>query len=62
MELLLSALCLVLVIEALLPFIAPSTWRRTLAELSQLSDRQIRIGALVAMVIGLVGLKLLRGA
>ena len=39
---LLMALALMLVIEGLLPFLAPRLWRETFQRLMQLSDGQIR--------------------
>ncbi len=51
---LLLALALMLIIEGLLPFVAPSTWRETFRRLIALSDGQIRFIGLTAMIIGLV--------
>ena len=57
---LLMALALVLVIEGLLPFLAPSLWRETFRRLLQLSDGQIRFFGLTSMLAGLVLLFLSR--
>lgn len=51
---LLLALALMLVLEGLIPFIAPATWRETFRRLIQLSDGQIRFVGLTSMLIGLV--------
>ncbi len=51
---LLLALALMLIIEGLLPFVAPSTWRETFRRLVALSDGQIRFIGLTAMIFGLV--------
>ncbi len=51
---LLLALCLVLVIEGILPFIAPSQWRRVLVTIISLNDGQIRSVGLVSMLTGVV--------
>lgn len=51
---LLLALALMLIIEGLLPFVAPSAWRETFRRLIALSDGQIRFIGLTAMIIGLV--------
>ncbi len=49
------ALCLVLVLEGMLPFLYPRRWRQMAASLAAVSDRQLRAAGLVSMVIG-VGL------
>lgn len=46
------ALCLVLVLEGILPFLCPRYWRDTLLQLMQLSDRQLRLLGLVSMLLG----------
>ena len=51
---LLMALALMLVIEGLLPFLAPKVWRETFQRLMQLSDGQIRFFGLTSMIVGLV--------
>ncbi|HCZ15496.1 MAG TPA: DUF2065 domain-containing protein [Accumulibacter sp.] len=51
---LLLALALMLVLEGLMPFVAPSAWRETFRRLILLSDGQIRFVGLTAMLIGLV--------
>ena len=44
----LMAVALMLVIEGLLPFLAPSAWRETFRRLMQLTDGQIRFFGLSA--------------
>jgi uncharacterized protein YjeT (DUF2065 family) len=51
-NLLLGALALMLVIEGLLPFLSPGTWRAAFERLTKLSDGQIRFFGLTSMVIG----------
>lgn len=51
---LLMALALMLVIEGLLPFVAPARWRETFLQLARLADGQIRFIGLVSMLIGLL--------
>jgi uncharacterized protein YjeT (DUF2065 family) len=51
---LLMAFALMLVIEGLLPFLAPSVWRETFRRILQLSDGQIRFFGLTSMLIGLI--------
>jgi uncharacterized protein YjeT (DUF2065 family) len=57
---LLMAVALMLVIEGLFPFLAPSAWRETFRRLMQLSDGQIRFFGLTAMLAGLLLLLLSR--
>jgi len=57
---LLMALALMLVIEGLLPFLAPKLWRETFQRLMQLSDGQIRFFGLTSMIVGLLLLLLSR--
>ena len=46
------ALCLVLVLEGILPFLCPRHWRGVLLQLTQLSDRQLRLMGLASMLLG----------
>lgn len=55
---LLRVLALVMVIEGLLPFAAPSQWRRTLFTIAQLENRNMRLIGLASILIGLVVLQL----
>lgn len=50
----LLAFALMLVLEGLLPFIAPSAWRETFRRLIAFSDGQIRFIGLTSMLIGIV--------
>ncbi|AKU10634.1 hypothetical protein AzCIB_0729 [Azoarcus sp. CIB] len=51
---LLMAFALMLVIEGLLPFIAPAAWRETFLRLAHMADGQIRFIGLTSMLIGVV--------
>ena len=51
-DLLLGALALMLVLEGLLPFFSPSSWREMFQRLLQMSDGQIRFFGLVSIVSG----------
>lgn len=51
---LLAAFALMLVIEGILPFIAPARWRETFLQLARLADGQIRFIGLTSMLIGLM--------
>jgi len=57
-DVLLSAFALMLVIEGLLPFVAPKLWRDTFRSLTELRDGQLRFAGLASMAAGLVLLAL----
>ena len=61
-ELLLAALALVLVIEGLLPFLAPRLWRESFRKLVELTDGQLRFIGAVSIAVGLIGFWLIRNA
>jgi len=48
------AFCLMLVIEGILPFIAPGRWRRMLMTLDQVDDSTMRWIGLACMLTGTV--------
>ena len=48
------ACALMLVLEGVLPFLAPKLWRDTFRRLIQLGDGQIRFIGLTAMLIGVI--------
>lgn len=50
----LLAFALMLVLEGLMPFIAPAAWRETFHRLTQFSDGQIRFVGLTSMLVGLI--------
>ena len=50
---LLMAFALMLVLEGILPFVAPSVWRETFRRVTELADGQIRFIGLSSMLIGL---------
>jgi len=51
-----AALAIVLILEGILPFVAPGLWRRTFAKLVELSDGQIRYVGLIAILLGGIAL------
>lgn len=51
---LLLAFALMLVLEGIMPFVAPAAWRETFKRLVQFSDGQIRFIGLTSMIIGLI--------
>jgi uncharacterized protein YjeT (DUF2065 family) len=54
MESLLLAIGLVLLIEGLLPLLAPAQWRVAMARIAQLRDGQLRFLGLSSILIGLL--------
>ncbi len=57
-EILLGALALLLVVEGLLPFISPRTWRGVFEQATKMSDGQIRFIGLSSMILGVALLML----
>ena len=57
----LMALALMLILEGVLPFLAPNLWRDTFRRITQMSDGQIRFVGLSSMLVGLLLLLWLRG-
>ena len=56
---LLAALALMLVLEGVLPFLAPSLWRETFRKMTEMSDGQLRFVGLTSMLGGLLLLYLI---
>jgi uncharacterized protein YjeT (DUF2065 family) len=52
-DMLLGALALMLLIEGLLPFLSPATWREVFERATRMSDGQIRFVGLVSLGAGL---------
>jgi uncharacterized protein len=50
----LMALALMLILEGVLPFIAPNLWRDTFRKITQMTDGQIRFVGLSSMLVGLL--------
>ena len=50
----LLALALMLILEGVLPFLAPNLWRDTFRKITQMSDGQIRFVGLSSMIVGLL--------
>jgi hypothetical protein len=48
------ALALMLILEGVLPFLAPNLWRDTFRKITQMNDGQIRFVGLSSMVIGVL--------
>ena len=58
---LLAGLAFYLVIEGLMPFIAPQAWRRGLAAVARLEDTHLRAFGLAVVIVGLLLLLGIRG-
>jgi uncharacterized protein YjeT (DUF2065 family) len=46
------ALCLLLVIEGIVPFLYPRRWREMAMMLSEIDDRTMRVAGLASMLLG----------
>ncbi len=57
---LMSAVALVLVMEGIMPFVSPRSWRRTMLQASRLPDHVLRGIGLASMLLGVVLLYVLR--
>ena len=62
MDSLWTALALVLILEGVLPFCAPSLWRDTFRKVTELSDGQLRFVGLISIAIGIAGLMVMQHA
>jgi hypothetical protein len=47
-----TALCLLLVIEGIVPFLYPRRWREMVRMLSEIDDRTMRVVGLASMLLG----------
>ena len=61
-DLLWTSLALVLVLEGLLPLVAPRVWRDSFRRLTELTDGQLRFVGLAALATGIIALLVLRHA
>lgn len=53
-DLLIGALALMLVIEGLLPFLSPGSWRQVFERAIRMTDGQIRFIGLISLAVGLI--------
>ncbi len=53
-----AALCLVLVVEGLFLFAAPTAWKRMAEQLQRIEPRALRVIGGVMVAVGLVALKI----
>jgi len=57
---LIAALCLVLVVEGILPFIKPDSWRRMMTVVAKQPDSALRTMGFVSMLVGVALLYVVR--
>lgn len=57
---LLSAVGLMLVLEGIMPFLSPRSFKHSLSSVVQAQDRVLRIAGLASMVVGVAVLYLVR--
>jgi uncharacterized protein YjeT (DUF2065 family) len=53
-DILVPALALMLVLEGMLPFLAPAAWREAFVRMTAMKDGQIRFMGLISMLAGLL--------
>jgi hypothetical protein len=53
-KVLVMALALMLVFEGIMPFVAPSSWRETLAKISGMDDGKVRLLGFCLLMSGLL--------
>ena len=53
-ETFLIAIALMLILEGVLPFLSPQTWREAFRKLIEINDKQIRFVGLTSMLVGLM--------
>ncbi len=51
---LMAAFCLVLILEGLLPFASPESWREAMRQMASMDDRTLRMLGGGCMLVGLV--------
>ncbi len=54
LEIFLTAIALVLVLEGILPFAVPTFWRNLLLRMAERDERTIRKTGLITLVVGVV--------
>jgi len=55
-----AALCLVAVLEGLLLFAVPGAWKRIVAQMLEVPDRQLRLTGAIVLAVGLLALYFVR--
>jgi len=47
-----KAFCLLLVLEGIMPFVAPGRWRQVAEKLARIDDRTMRLIGAISMLVG----------
>ncbi|WP_444997340.1 DUF2065 domain-containing protein [Aliikangiella sp. IMCC44359] len=55
-----SAIAIAIIIEGMIPFLSPKSWKETVNKITQLPETKIRLLGLAAMIVGLLLLSVLR--
>ncbi len=55
-----AAMALVLVIEGMLPFVKPETWRKTMGRIADQPDNALRLMGLMSMLMGVAFLYIVK--
>ena len=55
-----TAICLMLVLEGIMPFLSPARWRKMVVMMATVDDKSMRRVGLLSMAIGAVALFFLR--
>jgi uncharacterized protein YjeT (DUF2065 family) len=55
-----TAICLMLVLEGIMPFLSPARWRKMVVMMATVDDKSMRRVGLLSMAIGAVALLFLR--
>ena len=56
-----TALCLVLIIEGIVPFLYPNRWKEMVTRMADVDASAMRIGGFISMLVGTLLLVLIRG-
>lgn len=56
----LTAICLMLIIEGMIPFLYPNRWKAAVIRLAEMDSKSMRIAGLISMIVGAGSLYLVR--
>ncbi len=57
---LLSAFCLMLILEGMMPFLYPQRWKQVVSKLASMDNSSMRLAGFLSMLVGLTVLYLVR--
>lgn len=55
-----AAIAIAMILEGMMPFISPRSWKETVSKIATLPDKNIRGFGLIAMVVGVLLLSFVR--